>query len=284
MRPEKPRGLSRRKTLLLVLGLLGIGSHFVLGLSFSELWPSAARLESVLNFSGAALRPAFDYEDRASLPAEVPDFLIRLSGALWRTVTIALCAWSLAFLVAVPFGVLASEEFWKCRRGLEPSRRMQVIRICVRFGLVATRSVHELLWAVLLLAALGLNTATAIVALAIPMCGTLGKVFSELLDEHGASERDGIRSTGARSWQVFAFGVLPRALPDLMSFGSYRLECGLRSSAVLGFFGFETLGYSLRQSFENLHYRETWTYLYAMALLVILLEAWSARMRRRFVA
>ena len=37
-------------------------------------------------------------------------------------------------------------------------------------------------------------------------------------------------------------------------------------------------------SFENLHYREVWTYLYAMLALVLLLEGWSAQLRRRFVA
>ena len=58
----------------------------------------------------------------------------------------------------------------------------------------------------------------------------------------------------------------------------------MRSSAVLGFFGFTTVGLYLKQSFENLHYREVWTYLYGLILVVLLLEAWSAQLRRRFVA
>ena len=68
-----------------------------------------------------------------------------------------------------------------------------------------------------------------------------------------------------------------------MAFATYRLECALRSSAVLGFFGFETLGYLLRQSFENLHYREVWSVIYALIALVLLLEAWSSRLRSRFL-
>ena len=57
----------------------------------------------------------------------------------------------------------------------------------------------------------------------------------------------------------------------------------MRSSAILGFFGYPTLGYFLRLSAENLHYREVWTYLYALIVIVLVLELWSARLRVRMV-
>ena len=53
---------------------------------------------------------------------------------------------------------------------------------------------------------------------------------------------------------------------------------------MLGFFGFPTLGYSIFQAFENLHFGEVWTYLYTLILLVIAVEMWSAALRTRFVA
>jgi ABC-type phosphate/phosphonate transport system permease subunit len=58
----------------------------------------------------------------------------------------------------------------------------------------------------------------------------------------------------------------------------------LRASAVLGFFGFPTLGLFIRLSFDNLFYREVWTYLYTLFLLVALVDWWSGALRRRFVA
>ena len=79
-------------------------------------------------------------------------------------------------------------------------------------------------------------------------------------------------------------GLLPRALPDLAAYAFYRFECALRSSAVLGFFGFPTLGYYLSASFENLHYGEVWTYLYALFLLVAAADLWSGVLRRRLVS
>ena len=84
--------------------------------------------------------------------------------------------------------------------------------------------------------------------------------------------------------RVFLFGALPHALPDMAAYAFYRFECAVRSSAILGFFGYETLGFYLRASFEDLHFREVWSYLYALIALVLLLEAWSGALRRRFVA
>ena len=90
-----------------------------------------------------------------------------------------------------------------------------------------------------------------------------------------------LRATGASPAQVFAFGLLPRALPDMAAYAFYRFECALRSSAILGFFGLPTLGYYISASFDNLYYREVWTYLYALIALVVLVETWSGRLRRR---
>ena len=146
------------------------------------------------------------------------------------------------------------------------------------------RSVHELLWAVLFLAALGLNTFGAVVAIAIPYGGTLAKIFSEMLEEAPRDSAHALRGLGAGPLQVFLFGQLPRALPDMAAYAFYRFECSVRSAAVLGFFGFPTLGYSIAQAFENLHFAEVWTYLYLLMGLVVAIEVWSGALRRRFVA
>ena len=81
----------------------------------------------------------------------------------------------------------------------------------------------------------------------------------------------------------FAIGLVPRALPDMMAYTFYRSECAIRSAAVLGFFGYGTLGAYVKSSFDNLHYGEVWTYLYALFLVIFVVDSLSARLRRRFV-
>ena len=146
------------------------------------------------------------------------------------------------------------------------------------------RSIHELLWAVMFLAALGASDLTAVIAIAIPFAGTFAKVFSELLDEAPRDSAAALRAGGASSVQVIIFGVLPRAQSDMTAYAFYRFECALRSSAILGFFGYPTLGYYIAASFENLHYGEVWTYLYALFLLIAAADWWSGSFRRSFAA
>jgi phosphonate transport system permease protein len=133
----------------------------------------------------------------------------------------------------------------------------------------------------LLLAAIGLTDIAAVIAIALPYAGILAKIFSEMIDEAPRDAVVALRAAGASPAQVFLLGLVPRALPDMTSYSFYRFECGLRSSAVLGFFGFPTIGYHLAAAFQNLQYREVWTWLYALFLLVLVADTWSGRLRRR---
>ncbi|MGB0952265.1 MAG: PhnE/PtxC family ABC transporter permease [Planctomycetota bacterium] len=270
--------LTRRARILSIIAALGLLAYFGLGLRLGDLLPEGNGADLVKDFLAAAFRPAFTYETTGFLPENAPPFLLKVAMGLWNTLVYAIAAISLAFVAGLGLGVLASASFWKARPAA-----FGMVRWPLRFLLTAMRSVHELLWALILLAALGLNPAAAVLAILIPYAGTLGKVFSEMLDENDGRPADALDQIGAAPLQVFLFGRLPRALPDIAAYTFYRFECAVRSSAVLGFFGFTTVGLYLKQSFENLHYREVWTYLYGLILVVLLLEAWSAQLRRRFV-
>ena len=132
----------------------------------------------------------------------------------------------------------------------------------------------------MLLAAFGLSPATAVVAIAIPATGTLAKVFGELIDEAPVGAGEALQYLGAGRAQALLLGIVPRAVPGLISYVFFRFECALRSSAVLGFFGFPTLGYFIHKSVENLYFGEVWAYLYALIALMAVAEQWSAAVRR----
>ena len=107
------------------------------------------------------------------------------------------------------------------------------------------------------------------------------KIYSEMLEEHSRDARDALVAVGAGNLIGFLVGLVPRALPDLVSYTFYRFECALRTAAVFGFIGIETIGYRIRLSSDEFHYREVWTYLYLLFALVALIEWWGASVRRR---
>ena len=284
-----PFPINRRGFVLIAIAGFGVYAFATLKLALSGLIPDAGGLQIARDFFGAALHPCLDYEAEFVPPGSLP-FLIRVLDAVRRTLVFAAAGMSLALVGGFVLGLLASSATWVCdcptgehflaclaRRAVGRS-----LQAAARLLIAGMRSVHELLWAVVLLAAFGLNTASAVIAIAIPFTGVLAKVFSELLDEAPDQAAFALRATGASRIQAILFGRLPAALPDMAAYSFYRLECAVRSSAVLGFFGFETLGYYIKASFENLHYREVWTYLYALLVVVVVLEFWSAALRKRF--
>lgn len=281
--PRRPLPIGARGALSLVLLAGALAAAAGLGLSPAGLLPREGGLRVATDFFSAALRPALDYE-ADWVPEGTPSFAATVATAALRTIGFALAAMSLAILSGLPLGWVASDAFWRPGGPGQPSRGgpwRRPLQTSVRAFLAVLRSVHELLWAVVLMAAMGLVPFTGVIALAIPYAGTLAKVWSELLDESDSRAARALQGLGAPPTAAFFAGRLPQALPDMLAYGFYRFECCVRSSAVLGFFGYPTLGLYLTLSFDDLHYREVWTYLYALLTIVILLELWSAALRRR---
>jgi len=272
--------LGTRGIVVLVLASAAVVSAIYLQLGTGSLVPSAPGLRAAQKFFVRALSPAVTYE--SEVPPGTRPLLVNALRAAGMTIVIAAAAMSLAVVVGLLLAFLASNAWWMGDLAGMRNRWLPAYG-SVRIVIALMRSTHELLWAVLFLAAFGLTRTSAVLAIAIPFGGTLAKVFSEMIDEAPRDAANALRAAGASPLQVFFFGLFPRALPDITAYAFYRFECALRASAVLGFFGFPTLGYYIAASFENLQYGEVWTYLYTLFALVMSVDAWSAALRRRLV-
>jgi phosphonate transport system permease protein len=93
-----------------------------------------------------------------------------------------------------------------------------------------------------------------------------------------------LRSAGASELKVLAYGRLPTAMPDMLGYAFYRLECAIRSAAIFSFVGIQGLGYQIQLSLDDLLWGEVWTLLITLAALVLLVDAWSSHVRRRLVS
>jgi phosphonate transport system permease protein len=284
--------LGTRRLVVLAIAAAGVWAFAALGLFSPDSLPGSANLGVFVRFLAHALTPALVYEGQY-VPVDAPSILVTALDAAWRTVVFASAAMSLSMVVGAVLGFLASTAWWA---GADPGvsrgsvaatlRRTvaPVLYVTARTIIALMRSVHELLWAVVFLAAVGLSSLGAVIAIAIPYGGTLAKVFSEMVDEAPRDAADAMRASGAAPSQIFLFGLVTRALPDMGAYALYRFECALRSAAIVGFFGPDTLGKFIRQSWNENHYDEVWTYLYALFVLIAVVDWWSGAMRRRFIA
>ena len=215
----------RRRWFFLGAIILFFWGLWVLEVRPAELIPNEGGRAAAGDFLAGAFNPAFDFEEDGEIRGKEVSFLEKVGKSLLLTVRYAVVAMSLAVVIGIVGGILGSRAWWS-----RPNWFLRTLRIGVRLISTAIRSVHELMWALLFLAALGTSPLVAVVAMALPYGGTLAKVFSELLDENASSAAEVVRSTGGSGFSAFFAGVVTRALPDLATYTLYRLECAVRSS------------------------------------------------------
>ena len=188
-----------------------------------------------------------------------PDFFTieDLGSALLYTLAFAL----LGVAVGNMFGFLLSLIFFN--------------RI-VRTACAIVRAIHELFWALIFLQIFGLSPLTGILAIAIPYAGIIAKVYAEILEEADPAPLQAV-PYGAGRVSIFLFVRLPDAWAHFRTYSLYRLECGLRSSAVLGFVGLPTLGYHLESAFKQGQYSQVWALLFIFYLIIASIRIWMKK-------
>ena len=148
--------------------------------------------------------------------------------------------------------------------------RSRLVRLVAAF----LRSVHELFWALFLLQITGLSPATGILAIALPYTGTFAKVFAELFEEADRSA-DTVLPHRTSAVSRFAFARFPVVAEQIKTYTLYRLECGMRSTLVLGFVGLPTIGFHLESYFKQAHYAEATALLACFYVLIGTRRLWA---------
>ncbi|MFJ3054756.1 phosphonate ABC transporter, permease protein PhnE [Herbaspirillum sp. NPDC087042] len=213
---------------------------------------------------------------------QIGDFLARSFPPNWallgelvapaiETVQIALWGTLLGVLGAIPVALLAA-------RNLNSSRWLYGV---VRQALNVTRSINELILALVFVSAVGLGPFPGVLALAVHGVGMIGKFFAESIEEIDQGPLEALRATGARPLQVIVFGVLPQVATAWIATVLYRFEVNLRQATVLGMVGAGGLGFELVNSLKLFKYQDTATCIVVVTLMVVAADALSSRLRHR---
>lgn len=194
----------------------------------------------------------------------------------WITIVYAVCGISISIVIALLFGILASGVLFK-------KKSKSFIAVFFKIVLGLMRSIHELVWAWLFVASIGLTPFAAIFALSIPYGGILGRIYADKFRDVDSKPIQALKSCGAGPVQTLLYGYFPLTLIDLVSYTMYRLECAIRSSTIMSFVGLGGLGYQIQLSLDDLNYNRVWTFLFFLILLVILVDLWSSSIRKGLI-
>ncbi len=213
-------------------------------------------------------------------PELAGDFVRTTLDATLTTASFAVLGTVVSVAVGLVAGPLVSERVWESadRRPVAVWWRRS-IRTVVRMCFVVPRAVHEVIVALLLVQVLGFDPLVAILAIGLQFGAVTTKVYGDIVDDADPQAFRALRAAGASRLSALTYGVAPAVRRDLVSYAFYRLECAVRSAAVLGIIGAGGLGFQLDLSFESLRYGEIWTLIIALMILSGLADAWSSKVR-----
>ena len=213
---------------------------------------------------------------RPDLSASMIELTVREAAV---TIGYALVGTAVALVIGSFGGVLLTERIWRPMHG--EMRWGRVGWLISRIAFVLPRSMHEVVFGIILVNILGLDPLVAVLAIGIPFGAVTAKVFAELIDEVSPTAEQQLRAQGVGRLTALVVATLPQAFSDLLSYAFYRFECSLRSAAVLGIVGAGGIGFQLALSFQSLRYDEMWTLLWALIIMSGIADRWSSAVRRR---
>lgn len=261
---------ARQRATALVLALIVLWPVLVL----SEFAP--ARL-----FDAGNLQVMGDFLRAFVPPQTSADFLGLLLRATLETLAMATAGVTLALVLAVPLSLAATQALSISRIGPGRGQHLGAARRhAARAALAMLRAVPEVVWALVLVRALGLGPAAGVLALAITYGGMLGKVYADILESADMRPTRALLEAGGGRLPALFYGLLPGAAQELASYTVYRWECAVRASVIMGFVGAGGLGQLMDQSMKMLNGGEASSILLTFLALVLLADALSAALRR----
>lgn len=259
-----------------------LGAAFLASFAAS-LW--IAQVDPRRLFDPGVLANVGEFAGGAFPPNLSPEFLRLMLRPMAQTVQISVMGTVIAVLIGIPLGLLATSSLaWS---GILHERRRPASRwglgfvpyAVARALLSAFRSIPEYVWALVFVRAVGLGPAAGVLAIGVAYGGMLGKVYSEILESMDPQPLEALHASGASRAGVVLYGLLPQALPGVLSYTLYRWECAIRASAILGFVGAGGLGQQIELSMRMFQFDEVITLLGLLFALVMSVDFASGRFR-----
>lgn len=286
------------RTLAIVLAAV-----LLLGWSLSGVGPSATnRIYSFFdpfiamgNLIGRMLPPDFEVDSSRAVEVnlfgrELASFTIESSTvnifgtevligwlplltAVFETIQMAIIGTLAAVIMALPISVMAAQN----------TSPHPIVYHVTRLILNFMRSIPELVYALLFVAAVGLGPFTGVLALAFGSVGSLSRVFAEAIEQIDPAQVNAVRATGASSLQSFIFSVLPQAVPLFISYSIIYFEGNVRHATILGYVGAGGVGFLLFKYTGTSDYSKVLGAALVMVVAVTIIDRLSSRLRRSII-
>ena len=196
---------------------------------------------------------------------------------IYETLALAFLSTIIGALIAIPFGFLAARNL------MTGNPVTTAIYMVTRTILNIVRSIEALIMAIIFVIIVGLGPFPGMLAITIHTIAALGKLYSEVIEGIESGPIEAVKATGATWLQVVRYAVIPQVVPAFTALTIYRWDINVRSSTIIGFVGGGGIGFFLWQWIVLQDFRAVGSAFVAIAVVVIIMDFFSARIRERLV-
>lgn len=204
------------------------------------------------------------------LPPEWP-FFAHIVGPMVETINIATLGTLLGAALSVPVALMAAQNTTLNAATLWAARVI----------VVGSRSVNELVWALLFGVVFGPGAMAGMVAIGVASVGFVSKLIAEGIEEIDDGQVEAIAATGASRGQVLIYAVLPQVMPTIIGVLTFRWDINIRQSSIIGLVGAGGIGITLNNQMNGFAWANVTVILIAIFAVVMASEWVSAQLRRR---
>jgi phosphonate transport system permease protein len=244
------------------IACVAAGAFVLQGLGSADITPErlARGASNLGEFLGQAFPPDFSR-------GEV------LAKALYETLQMAVVGVGFGVILSLPVALLAAAN----------TAPHAVVRTAARTLISVSRTIPDLVWAMVFLVAVGFGPLAGILAIAVDTVGFCGRFFAERIEEIKPGPAEALASTGASRAGVVVGAILPEAFPSFVATGLFSVEKAVRAAVVLGLVGAGGIGVELRAAMNLFQYQQALAVILLILVVVIGIEQVSARIRRRLL-
>src|SRR5207248_1953278 len=146
-----------------------------------------------------------------------------------------------------------------------------------------SRSVHEIVWALIFVSAVGLGALAGVLAMGVRSVGFISKIIAEAIEDVRPGPIEAIRAVGGTKLQVLFYAILPQIVPVALGTLIFEWDINIRRSTIMGLVGAGGLGLVFFRQMAMLNYGGVATVILAVLLLILAGELVSYYARKAII-
>jgi len=205
-----------------------------------------------------------------------PDFSLfgQLVKPTIETFMIAALGTMLAIVLAIPVS-------WFAAHNISPF--LPVTYPIGRAIMTLSRSVHEIVWGLIFVSAVGLGAFPGIIAVGMRSIGFISKLTAEAIEDIDPGPVEAIKAVGGNWLQVVLYGIVPQILPVFIGNAIFQWDINIRRATIMGLVGAGGLGLTFHRQLVMYNYQGVTTVIIAILCLIGFGEVCSYYARKAII-